>query len=162
MTSFKMAKLLLFWSNMTSFIPKGVTILLTTSIFNSSFYSPSFMSCHDLLFYVNHIGSVSCDYYRISIFWFYCCGHLVRHFVFFKSKQMRGPHLTSHSMKLPLCGDHLGMLSDLVAILDSILYFLTLAVREISRMSSSFKHLQHKVLLCGGLLGGPIGFWQTS
>ena len=125
MTSFKMAKLLLFLIQDDVIHPKGATILLTTSIFNSSFYSPSFMSCRDLLFYVNHIGSVSCDYYRISIFLFYCGGHLVRHFVFFNSKRPRDiyPHLTSHNIKIPLCGDHLGMLSDLVVILDSILYF---------------------------------------
>ena len=73
-----------FCSKMTSFTPKGGTILLTTSIFNSSFYSPSFMSYRDLLFYVNHIWSVSCDYYRINIFWVYCGSHFVRHFVFLK------------------------------------------------------------------------------
>ena len=91
------------------------------------------MSCRDLLFYVNHIGSVSCDYYRISIFWFYCGGHLVRHFVFFSSKRPRDiyPHLTSHSIKLPSCDNHLGILSDLVAILDVILYFFNIAVRDI-------------------------------
>ena len=43
-----------------------------------------------------------------------------------------------------------------IVIFDSTLYFLTLAVREIGRMSSLFKRSQRKVLLCGGLLGGPI------
>ena len=80
------------------------------------------MSCRDLLLYVvNQIGSFSCDFYRISIFWFYCGGHLVRHFVFFNSKQIRDPHLTSHSIKLPSCDNDHGILSDLVAISDSIL-----------------------------------------
>ena len=110
--SFKMAKLLLFLIQDDVIHPKVATILLTTSIFKSSFYSPSFISCRDLLFYVNLTGSVSCDFYRISIFWFYCGGRLVRHFVFFNGKQMRDPHLTSHSIKLPSCDNHLGMLSD--------------------------------------------------
>ena len=89
------------WSKMSSFTPKGVTILLTISIFNSSFYSPSFISCRDLLFYVHHIRSVSCDYYIISIFWFYCGGFPVRHFVFFNSKRPRSlyPYLSSQSIK---------------------------------------------------------------
>ena len=126
-----MAKLLLFLIQDDVIHSKVGIILLTTSIFKSSFYSPSFMSCRDLLFYVNHIGSVSCDFYRISIFWFYCGGHRVRHFVFLNDKQMRDPHLASHSIKLPSCDNHLGLLSDLVAILDVILYFLTLVVREI-------------------------------
>ena len=78
-------------------------------------------------------------------------------FCIFNSKRPSDiyPHLTSHSIKIFLGGDHLGILSDLVVILDSIWYFLTLAVREIGCMSSSFKRSQRKVLLCGGLLGGP-------
>ena len=46
-------------------------------------------------------------------------------FCIFNSKRPRDiyPHLASHSIKLPSCGDHLGILSDLVAILDASLYF---------------------------------------
>ena len=99
------------------------------------------MSCRDLLFYVNHIGSVSCDYSRISIFWFFCGGHLVRNFVFFSSKRPREicPHLTSHNKKFPSSDNHLGILSDLIAILDAILYFLTL---PFERYIPSFKQSQ--------------------
>ena len=119
------------------------------------------MSCRDLSFNVKILrftfGSVSCDYYRISIFWFYCGGHLVRHFVFFNSKRPRDISSFNRSQyKNTFMWRSSDILSDLVVILDSILYFLALAVREIGRMSSSFKKSQRKVLLCRGLLGGPV------
>ena len=121
-TSFKIAALL---QDDVIHPQRGRYTTSLSTLLGSSFYSSSFMSCQ----ISTNCSLPSCDFYRISIFWFYCGGHLVRHFVCFNGKQMRDPHLTSHSIKLPSCDNHLGILSDLVAILDAILYFLTLVVR---------------------------------
>ena len=54
-------------------------------------------------------------------------------FCIFDRKRPRGTHsnLTSHSIKLPSCDNHLGILSEMVAILDAILYFNTGRSRDI-------------------------------